>query len=131
MRRQNVTRAKELRQAMTPAELRLWQALRANVFEHGRFVRQMPIGPYIADFVCRRARLVVEVDGGQHAESSHDQARDAWLSAHGYRVLRFWNNEVLSNTSGVVEAIMAALSENAPSPHPSPRWGEGAKSGPG
>jgi very-short-patch-repair endonuclease len=82
-----------------------------------KFVRQEPIGPYVVDFVCREKRLVVEVDGGQHAASRRDAARDRWLVEHRYRVLRFWNNEVLGNIEGVWETIFAATSAAAP-PHP-------------
>jgi very-short-patch-repair endonuclease len=72
-------------------------------------VRQEPIGTYIVDFVCRERRLVVEVDGGQHADNARDVARDKWLADHGYRVLRFWNNDVLKNMDGVLETIAMAL----------------------
>jgi very-short-patch-repair endonuclease len=74
-----------------------------------KFVRQEPVGPYIIDLVCREQRLVIEVDGGQHAESPRDAIRDRWLRNHGYRVLRFWNNDVITNTDGVLEAIVDTL----------------------
>jgi very-short-patch-repair endonuclease len=80
-------------------------------------VRQEPIGPFVADFVCRERRLIVEVDGGQHADNKRDVQRDEWLVAHRYRVLRFWNNEVLGNMDGVLETIAAALDVEVP-PHP-------------
>lgn len=84
-----------------------------------RFNRQFPIGPFICDFVSRGAKLVVEVDGGQHAEVvAQDAARTAFLEARGCRVVRFWNHDVLGNTDGVVETIRAVL-ENIPSPNPS------------
>jgi very-short-patch-repair endonuclease len=110
--------------------------LRWRQIEEAKFVRQERIGPYVVDFVCREPRLVVEVDGGQHATDPRDAVRDAWLSDRGYRVLRFWNNDVLSNTEGVLEMIAAALSDaavgrtrgGAPSPRPSPpEGGEGAR----
>jgi very-short-patch-repair endonuclease len=82
-------------------------------------VRQEPVGPYIVDFVCREKRIVIEVDGGQHAESSGDAVRDRWFVEHRYRVLRFWNNEVLENIEGVWDMIFAATSAAAP-PHPDP-----------
>jgi Protein of unknown function (DUF559) len=91
-------------------------------------VRQEPIGPYIGDFVCREKRLVIEVDGGQHAENNRDTERDRWLLKHRYRVLRFWNNEVLENIEGVWETIFTAASA-ATLPHPtlSPRAGRGSR----
>ncbi|MGB3041694.1 MAG: DUF559 domain-containing protein [Xanthobacteraceae bacterium] len=110
------TRARRLRRNATDAELALWNRLRSRAVNGLKFVRQEPIGPYTVDFVCRERRLVVEVDGGQHAGSASDVVRDAWLIARSYRVLRFWNNDVLSNIAGVLETIAAAL-EEAP-PHP-------------
>ena len=110
--------ARQLRQSMTDAERRLWSALRAKRFAHWKFRRQEPLGPYIADFVCHEGRLVIEVDGGQHADSSTDAARDRWFADHGYRVLRFWNNEVLGQRDAVLEQVLLALS-----PSPSPRGG--------
>ena len=93
---------------MTDAERKLWQVLRALPNEQSHFRRQAPIGSYIADFVHHRAKLVIEVDGGQHDErKDRDRVRDAWLESQGYRVLRFWNNEVLGNTEGVVTAIIS------------------------
>jgi very-short-patch-repair endonuclease len=84
-----------------------------------KFVRQEPVGPYIVDLVCREQRLVIEVDGGQHAASSRDAIRDRWLRTHGYRVLRFWNNDVIANTDGVLEAIVDSLqNEKLPPPLP-------------
>jgi very-short-patch-repair endonuclease len=90
-----------------------------------KFVRQEPIGPYVVDFVCREQRLVIEIDGGQHATSARDVVRDRWLADHRYRVLRFWNNEVLENIEGVWETIFAAASAEAPpQPNPLPARGE-------
>ncbi len=86
-----------------------------------KFVRQEPIGPYIVDFACREHRLVIEVDGGQHATDPRDAIRDQWLADHRYRVLRFWNNEVLGNIDGVIETIATALSAAAPPPPPDRR----------
>jgi very-short-patch-repair endonuclease len=94
---------------MTDAERKLWYALRDRRFEGFKFRRQVPIGNFIADFVCYEHRLVIEVDGGQHAESVQDQHRDRWFAANGFRVLRFWNNEVLSNLEGVMIALAEAL----------------------
>src|SRR5580704_14199653 len=111
--------ARRLRKESTFAERRLWRRLRSRSLAGFKFVRQEPIGPYIVDFVCREKRLVIEVDGGQHADNKRDAARDLWLSDHRYRVLRFWNNEVLENLEGVWETIFAAVSAAAP-PHPNP-----------
>jgi very-short-patch-repair endonuclease len=102
-------RARVLRQAMTDAERKLWYALRDRRFANFKFRRQVPIGPFIADFVCFEARLVVEVDGGQHAESQYDQRRDRWFATNDFRVLRFWNNEVLANVQGVMTVLAQAL----------------------
>jgi very-short-patch-repair endonuclease len=103
-------RARALRRAMTDAERKLWYALRAHRFEGIGFRRQVPIGPYVADFASHAARLVVEVDGGQHASSAAtDTVRSDWLATRGYRVLRFWNNDVLSNLEGVLAEIGAAI----------------------
>ena len=74
-----------------------------------KFRCQHPLGPYVLDFACVEHRLVIEADGGQHAESDHDRQQTAWLEAQGWRVLRFWNNEVLANTEGVLDAILRAL----------------------
>jgi very-short-patch-repair endonuclease len=106
--------ARRLRRGSTEAERRLWYRLRSRSIRGLKFVRQEPIGPYIVDFVCRERRLVIEVDGGQHADNKRDLVRDRWLTDHRYRVLRFWNNDVLANTDGVLEAIAAAVNQ-APS----------------
>ena len=98
-----------MRREPTEAERRLWSALRSGRLAGWKFKRQEQIGDYVVDFVCFRARLIVEADGSQHAESAADAKRDAWLQAQGFRVLRFWNNDVLANTKGVAEAILAAL----------------------
>jgi very-short-patch-repair endonuclease len=111
------TRARRLRHNSTDAELRLWYRLRSRSIEDRKFVRQEPIGPYIVDFVCREARLIAEVDGGQHSGNEQDRIRDRWLTAHNYRVLRFWNHDVLKNMDGVLEVIAAAVRAESP-PHP-------------
>ena len=104
------SRAKELRNNPTEAERILWQHLRFRQFGGYKFRRQQPLGNYIVDFVCLGKRLVVEVDGGQHnSQHSYDERRDAWLEQQGFRVLRFWNNEVLQNVEGVKGAIWQAL----------------------
>ena len=95
-------RARALRARPTDAERKLWEALRNRQLEGHGFRRQAPIGRYIADFVCFGRKLVVEVDGGQHAtDKDRAAARTAWFESQGFRVLRFWNNDVLGNTDGV------------------------------
>jgi very-short-patch-repair endonuclease len=111
--------ARRLRRNSTLAERRLWKYLRSRGLGGFKFIRQQPIGPYVVDFVCRECRLVVEIDGGQHAIDNRDAIRDKWLADHRYRIMRFWNNEVLGNTEGVWETILAAASAEAP-PHPNP-----------
>jgi very-short-patch-repair endonuclease len=106
--------ARALRKSSTDAERLLWSRLRAGRCEGLKFRRQQPIGRYIVDFVCLERRLVVELDGGQHAlpeDRRKDCERDAWLEKEGYTVLRFWNNEVLANTDGVLEVIRKKLTE--------------------
>ena len=95
---------------MTDAEQALWRSLRDRQVDGYRFRRQVPIGRYIVDFACLEKGLIVEVDGGQHAiNQDDDKTRDAWLEKEGYRVLRFWNNEVLGNREGVLVRISEAL----------------------
>jgi len=123
------TFARKLRADATEAEIRLWSKLRRKQLAGFRFRRQQPMGRFIVDFFCPEAQLIVEVDGGQHADES--PARADWLKRRGYRVLRFWNNEVLANTEGVVETILDVL--KSPPTHlrhspqaTSPSRGEGA-----
>ena len=104
-------RAKQLRVNMTDAEKRLWRALRSRSLAL-KFRRQVPLGPYVVDFVCFDSKLIVEVDGGQHATSTADARRDQYFADRGYRVLRSWNNDVLSNLEGVLTSILGS--------HPSP-----------
>ena len=132
MRAANVTKtalARRLRKHSTAAERKLWRYLRSRSLVGLKFVRQEPIGPYIVDFVCREKRLVIEVDGGQHAENAADTARDRWLAEHRYRVLRFWNNEVLENIEGVWDTIFAAAHAATP-PHPDPLPARGERESP-
>ena len=107
--------AKTLRQNSTDAERKLWSKLRDRQLLGFKFVRQHPIGPYVADFACREADLVVELDGGQHAGSTQDALRTSALAQHGYSVIRFWNNDVLSNLEGALQIIAERLNK-APSP---------------
>ena len=117
-------RARMLRRNQTEAEKRLWYRLKNRGLGGWKFRRQHAVGPYFADFACIEAALVVEIDGGQHqGRREQDDVRTAFLEGAGYRVLRFWNNDVLSNTDGVLQSVLEALS---PSPLPSPRSrGEG------
>jgi very-short-patch-repair endonuclease len=101
--------AKQLRTRMTDAELRLWYRLRAYRFNGIKFKRQAPIGPYVVDFICFDHKVIVEVDGGQHADSAPDRRRDAWLRSEGYRVMHFWNNDVLKQTDVVLNEISKAI----------------------
>jgi very-short-patch-repair endonuclease len=123
-------RARLLRGRLTDAERKLWHALRDRRFAGAKFRRQVPVGPYVTDFLCYEARLVIEVDGGQHAESARDRRRDRWFAENAFRVLRFWNNDVHSNLEGVLMVIVDAL-RATPHParaargHPSPARGEG------
>ena len=102
--------ARRLRVDQTVAETVLWNRIRNRQIDGCKFVRQEPIQGYICDFVCRDKRLIVEVDGGQHNESSKDAVRDRRLNEEGYRILRFWNNDVLGNTEGVLLVIQQELS---------------------
>jgi very-short-patch-repair endonuclease len=105
-------RARALRATQTEVEQRLWQRLRNRQLNGAKFRRQQPIGPYIADFFCIDARVVVELDGSQHGEAPAqrlDQRRDKYLESQGYRVLRFWNEEVMDNIDGVLEKIAKFL----------------------
>jgi very-short-patch-repair endonuclease len=104
-------RAKNLRKQSTDTERHLWYNLRANRLGF-KFKRQVPIGTYIVDFVCLEKRLIVELDGGQHFNNQkYDTERTAWLKGRGFKVLRFWNNEVLQQTASVIEVIIQALGE--------------------
>jgi very-short-patch-repair endonuclease len=113
-----------MRSSATDAEHRLWQILRAHRFAGFKFRRQVPIDFYIADFICFERRLIIEVDGGQHAGSTQDLRRDTYLQQQGFRILRVWNNDIFDNEEGVTEAIFNAL-RSPPLPNPSPARGEG------
>lgn len=113
--------AKSLRGNLTDAEQKLWYHLRAHRFMGRKFKRQKPMGRYVVDFVCLEDKLIIELDGGQHAENTgYDQVRDSWLRSEGYTVLRFWNNEMMHETESVLERIRLALCPETLSPGPSP-----------
>jgi very-short-patch-repair endonuclease len=125
-------RARALRKRSTDAEKLLWRYLRAKQLGKVKFRRQQPIGQYIVDFVCFSHKLVIELDGGQHAqpnEQVNDQQRDAWLKAQGFKVVRFWNSDVLSNIEGVMEMIQYEILGVPCSPSPnSSHQGRGTRS---
>ena len=127
--KQTLIKAKHLRREMTGAERNFWSVLRNAQLEGAKFRRQQPIGLFIADFICEQHRLIVEADGGQQSESIADDRRTAFLESKGYRVLRFWNNDILSNLDGVAGVIAAPLSTPHPAralrESPSPSGGEG------
>jgi very-short-patch-repair endonuclease len=114
MNKYNTDKARLLRKNQTFAEAALWQRLRNREFCGHKFRRQVPIGPYVVDFLCNAARIIVEVDDGQHAKQVHeDTMRDAYLRSHGYEIVRFWNNEVLGNLDGVLQSLTLTLSQRA------------------
>ena len=114
--------AKSLRRQMTDAEKSLWRRIRNRQLQGLKFKRQFPINRYVVDFFCAEARLIVELDGGQHAlQVQADEARTQMFSEMGYLVLRFWNNDVLSNIDGVLETIALTIKPQAfDPPHPNP-----------
>jgi len=134
-----VTRARSLRGIMTDAERKLWQMLRNRRFASAKFRRQVPLGRYVADFLSFEKRIVIEVDGGQHAGSASDVTRDHWFRRQGFTVLQFWNNDVLTNLRGVFAALVEVIDARTPHPSsqlqaaamtPSPARGEGKKRAP-
>lgn len=130
-----VARARSLRQRMTNAERKVWHLLRDRRFAAAKFRRQVPLGPYVADFLSYDTRIVVEVDGGQHAGSASDQVRDDWFRGQGFEVVRFWNSDVLTNLEGVFTRLAMVVEERTPHPSrrrsggetPSPTRGEGKR----
>ena len=115
------TKARELRKNLTEAERTLWRYLRLRQFDGNKFRRQQPIGKYIVDFVCLEKKLIVEVDGGQHSEQVvYDSERNEWLERQGFRMLRFWNNQVLKEIDAVKERMMEELISDSCTPHLSP-----------
>jgi len=112
-------RARRLRRNLTDVERKLWQRLRRDQLNGLNFRRQHPVGPYVLDFYCPSIRLAIELDGGQHTfdrQRRHDERRTRWLEANGIKLLRFWNNDVTDNLSGVLESIALTASELTPSP---------------
>ncbi len=119
-------KARALRKAMTPQEVKLWLHLRQLRPQGFHFRRQAPLEGYILDFVCFKHRLIIEVDGSQHGEDiglAHDARRDAHFAALGFRTLRFWNHEVDANLDGVVETVIARAHENIDAPTQGARHG--------
>jgi adenine-specific DNA-methyltransferase len=113
---------------MTEAERALWKHIRLRQMAGHKFRRQQTIGPYIADFVCFEKRLIIELDGGQHSQQiAYDADRSAWLDSQGFRILRFWNNQVLEEIEAVKEEILKRLDVGADTPHPDlpPQGGKG------
>ena len=108
----NTKRARELRKDQTDAERLLWKQLRSRQLNGSKFRHQAPIGPYIVDFLCMSLKLIVEVDGSQHMSNlQYDNSRTQYLESHGFHVARYWNNEVLSQTDSVLEALTLTLSQ--------------------
>ena len=112
-------RARQLRSNMPQPERELWTALRAKRFENSKFARQFVIGPYIVGFVCRSQKLIIELDGATHTDPAYDERRTAYLEGQGYRVIRFWNNDVMASLEGVLITLSEALA-SPPSPNPLP-----------
>ena len=102
-------KARQLRRRSTDAERRMWSTLRDRRLMEYKFRRQHPIGRYIVDFACTEHQLVIEIDGGQHGDSPIDPRRTVWLESQGWKVIRFWNNDVLGNPNGVIVAILCFL----------------------
>jgi very-short-patch-repair endonuclease len=101
-----------MRREMTDAERKLWFLLRERRLAGAKFRRQAPVGPYIADFVCLRRKVIVEADGGQHIDSSKDAVRDRWLAREGYRVVRYSNIDILKNPEGVLTDLLSRLNDS-------------------
>src|SRR5262245_60344976 len=108
--------ARRLRRDMTEAEERLWQELRDRRLDGIKFRRQVPVGRFVADFLCADALLIVEIDGSQHADSDYDRGRDAELKSRGFRVLRFWNDDVLREMNSVCDTIIAYVRDSTLQP---------------
>jgi very-short-patch-repair endonuclease len=130
-RHQRISQARQLRREMTEPERKLWRNLRHFRFGTSHFRRQSPIGPYFADFACHQKRLTIEIDGETHTSqqaATRDELRSAYFQSKGYRVLRFWNYDVMRNIEGVMTVIQQAISEQAdqdPPPLTPPRAARG------
>ena len=130
----NLQNAKKMRSNMSPAEIKMWYILRGKRFNGLKFKRQVLIGNYIVDFLCKEKKLIIEIDGGQHntdVNIVNDKNRTRYLENNGYKVLRFWNEDVLKNFSGVLEVILREINENdgswyhpLPPSAPSPEGGQ-------
>ena len=118
-------RARLLRCSLTPAEFALWARLRGRQLGGFKFLRQEPIARYYVDFVCRERRLIIELDGGQHAESPEDRHRDRALCANGYPLIRIWNNNVIDNVDGVLQTLLSELEKGPLTPALPPQAGRG------
>ncbi|CAN7414882.1 endonuclease domain-containing protein [Neorhizobium tomejilense] len=114
------TRARSLRRSDNVSEAKLWEELRARRLNGFKFVRQLPIGRYFADFACRDRKLVIEIDGSQHANSDYDRQRDSFMNADGWSVARFWNVAVLAEMESVLETIVAILEGRLNEPEDAP-----------
>ncbi|HEV8003134.1 MAG TPA: endonuclease domain-containing protein [Planctomycetaceae bacterium] len=125
----NRDRARQLRRFPTEAEAFLWRHLRGRAFHGLKFRRQLKLGQYIVDFVCLEKRLIIEVDGGQHNEETqrqYDEVRDRWLRMQGFRILRYWNNEVFDEWEAIAEAVWKVAKEDPSPPAPLPPGERGA-----
>lgn len=121
--------ARDLRRNLTSQERKLWRYLRSRRFGDFKFRRQHPVGSYILDFACCSARVVVELDGGQHDLAvAYDSRRTSWLESQGWTVLRFWNNEIDCNEEAVLEIILQELNRLSPHPNPLPERARGRPS---
>ena len=125
MQHKNLQFAKILRINQTDAELKMWRALRAGRLMQFKFKRQVPIEEFIVDFVCFERRLILEIDGGQHVANEKDITRDSSLDRMGFRVLRFWNNDVMQNFEGVLAIVLQNLQITTPLPGPLPQGERG------
>jgi adenine-specific DNA-methyltransferase len=124
----NRTNARQLRKNMTGAERALWKHIRLRQMTGHKFRRQQPVGQYVVDFVCLAKRLIIELDGGQHSQQiAYDANRSAWLDSQGFRILRFWNTQVLKEIDAVKEEILKGLEDGTDTPHPDlpPQGGKG------